>query len=121
MSAVDEFALLSPATVVPAQWYVAAARPCAPERQLLAAVLMDAVALHRRGRDRRAKGMRGGVGELAAWFASDRRDYLCAFARICDILGLEPDRVRTALDDPHTIAIRTHMAGGCTTIREYAA
>jgi hypothetical protein len=84
--------------ILPAQFFVRLhADQGQPERRLMAAVLEDAVAIYRRcaGR-RRGRGRRLFV-EVHAWLEArdDRSPY--AFATVCDVLGLDPGCVRSAL------------------------
>jgi hypothetical protein len=83
------------ATVLPTQFWARLADPRSePTRRLMVAVLEEAiaVAVNRTGR--------GGddhcaiVREAERWFASDDRSAPFTFATICDVLGLDPDRLR---------------------------
>ncbi len=85
-------------TVLPAQFWGALADPrTEPEKRLMVAVVEEAIALvvnePRSGGDER----RAAVREAQRWFASDDRSAPFAFATICDVLGLDTGRVRTAL------------------------
>lgn len=67
--------------------------PAAGERALLAAVLHEAV-LCAVGQANPPRGRRYLANQALRWLKSTKRDYLCAFETICDILGLEADAVR---------------------------
>jgi hypothetical protein len=91
--------LLEPALVLPEQMSrrtVLGARQSAPHRLMLG-ILRDAVDLY-------LKATRPGnhvspkhVREVAAWFASDDRQWPFSFERICEALGLEADYLRAGL------------------------
>lgn len=68
--------------------------PLSPERRLLWAVLVQAVAdLHvRRGLGRRVR-----TGDPAAWFLARDDDWVFGFEAICGELGLDADAVRRAI------------------------
>lgn len=95
----DERLGFVPQNIMPCQMEGGIIRPDEPERELLAAALLDAFEIYQRCRARGKTHLRKYV-EAERWFAADRRDYLFAFARICDVLGIEPDAVRRCLDDP---------------------
>lgn len=61
-----------------------------PEEALMVAVLEDAERALR-SRDVRAR------REAERWFASDDRSHVFAFASICDVLDLDPHRVRRGI------------------------
>lgn len=68
-----------------------------PERQLMAAVLVDAVATWRRycrGRDGRA---RKRLAEVVAWLEDPGTSWPFSFARICAELELDAARIRARL------------------------
>jgi hypothetical protein len=69
----------------------------AGERQLMLAVLADAVRSYvgnRGARDREARAL---FRETLDWFASPDRTTLFSFASICDALDIEPGSVRRML------------------------
>ena len=69
--------------------------PLSPERRLLWAVLVQAVAdLHLR---RNAGGRRRHGGDPTAWFLDRDDEWVFGFESICDELGLDADAVRTAI------------------------
>lgn len=71
--------------------------PLAAERQLMLAVLADAVRSYvgnRGARDREARVL---FRETLAWFTSPDRTTLFSFESICDALDIEPDYVRRML------------------------
>ena len=69
----------------------------ASERQLLLAVLLDAVQLYRRGRHATNRDARRLFEETRAWFASTERTTLFSFEVVCEALDLDPDYVRRML------------------------
>jgi hypothetical protein len=84
--------------ILPAQFFVRVhADKAQPEKRLMAAVLEDAIAIHRRcARYRRGRHRRLFV-EVQAWLhaRADRGPY--AFITVCDVLGLDAGSVRSAL------------------------
>ena len=67
------------------------------ERRLMAAVLTDAMRLYvKHGRSRFAGGQRL-FRETAEWFASRDHGWLLSYENVCDVLGIEPDRLRERL------------------------
>ena len=89
-------ALFKPVVILPsqiavdAQWVSDTAGPIA----LMLAVLEDAVRCIERGRGRRHPGTRKLAAEAEAWVRCDSREWLFAFASICDVLGLDVDAAR---------------------------
>src|SRR6185369_2692523 len=72
-------------------------RAVQPERQLMAAVLVDAVATwrrYRRGCDRRA---RARLAEVVAWLEDRDSSWPFSFVRICAELELDAERIRGML------------------------
>ncbi len=85
-------------TLLPEQFWAGIADPRAePEKRLMVAVLEEAIALVVNDPDGRDDDRRTVVREARRWFASDDRGAPFAFVTICDILGLDCDRVRQAL------------------------
>jgi len=68
-----------------------------PERQLMAAVLVDAVATWRRCREARDPGARSRLAEVVAWLEDPSAAWLFSFARICGELDLDAPRIRRML------------------------
>ncbi|HJQ84186.1 MAG TPA: hypothetical protein VKA21_08925 [Candidatus Binatia bacterium] len=71
----------------------------AGERQLLLAVLADAVESVLRCRHARDGEARRLYAETRAWFASRDRSALFSFEGICDALDLDPEYVRRMISD----------------------
>jgi hypothetical protein len=71
--------------------------PLAAERQLMLAVLADAVRSYVGNRGARDHESRALFRETLAWFKSADRTTLFAFESICDTLDIEPDYVRRIL------------------------
>jgi hypothetical protein len=68
-----------------------------PEKRLMVAVLEEALAtLLRPGDSQTHSGRRLGV-EAVRWIRSDDRSSPFSFATICDVLGLDVDRVREVI------------------------
>jgi hypothetical protein len=64
-----------------------------PARRLLVAVLEQAIVDFQHGQP-----------EVRRWLASPRQDYCTSFAAICEVLGVDPGRVRVALARERTSA-----------------
>src|SRR5690348_10873116 len=67
-----------------------------PEKRLFAAVLDDAVKNYRKFVV--AGGRR--FAEEEAWLLSDDKNATFSFCNVCEVLGLDPDRVRRSLRRP---------------------
>ena len=98
MSSEDEMELFEPEVVLPVQMSWGA--PCdggtSGPRALMLAILEDARLCIERGRRRRHRHNRQ-LTEAEAWVRCDSREWLFAFASICDVLGLDADAVRVRL------------------------
>jgi hypothetical protein len=70
-----------------------------PEKRLMAAVLEEAILLIQNHSDSRSVQRRKLVAEACAWIASDERSGPFCFATICDVFGLDVERVRAAVND----------------------
>jgi len=68
-----------------------------PERQLMAAVLVDAVATWRRYRRAREGPARARFDEVVGWLEDSSTSWPYSFVRICAELELDPARVRARL------------------------
>ena len=68
-----------------------------PERQLMAAVLVDAVATWRRYRRARDGQERARLDEVVAWLEDPSASWPFSFVRICAELELDPVRIRARL------------------------
>jgi hypothetical protein len=68
-----------------------------PERQLMAAVLVDAVATWRRYRRAREPLARSRLAEVVAWLEDTSTSWPFSFARICAELDLDAARIRKSL------------------------
>ncbi|MBX3028462.1 hypothetical protein KF840_26510 [bacterium] len=84
--------------VLPAQFFPALNDPrTEPERRLMVAVLEEAISAVLCGAS--ATGEERGTAALEAerWFASNSRSWPFAFCTLCDVLGLDVDRVRQVI------------------------
>jgi|SRR5215468_2552565 len=85
-------------TVLPSQFWANLADPrTEPEKRLMVAVLEEAIALVVNDFGTGGDDRRSAVREAQRWFASDDRSAPFAFMTICDVLGLDAERVRHAL------------------------
>lgn len=92
-------ALFEPELILPAQM-TGGARvdgDTSGARALMVAILEDALLCVERGRRRRHPRTRRLAAEAETWVRSDCREWLFAFASICDVLGIDPDAVRARL------------------------
>ena len=67
------------------------------ERRLMRAVLLDAVEIYLKHFGATDLLGRRELAEVQRWFRSSDRVWPFAFARVCEALGLEPERVRAGL------------------------
>ena len=94
--------------VLPAQWrdmHSGADTP--PWKRLMAAVFEEAINDWHRTKDKaerchlwahqRRYGLERHAIELVNWFASNDRNHVFAFCTLCDVFGIEPNKVRAAL------------------------
>jgi len=81
--------------ILPAQFFAAPSDPRSePERRLLVAVLEEAIGSLLAGIGEVTPERRAVAGEAERWFASDEHAGPFAFASICDVLDIDPTRVR---------------------------
>ncbi len=114
---------LEPEVVLPGQ-LLARHIPESPERQLMAAVLADAVSHFRQysmARSRRGQRL---FADAVAWIGADDVSWPYAFRNICDHLGIDGDALRSALarwgaqqqarmiDGIRVVRLRARVAGG---------
>jgi hypothetical protein len=85
---------LQPDTILPVQYLPRPSLPAAPERQLMIAVVEEAILCLRRNSPRRTVRQRRLFREAEEWIMSDDRGNLFSFARICEIVSLDPDYIR---------------------------
>lgn len=83
----------------------------AGERQLLLAVLVDALQSYRRCRRATDSDARRLFEETRAWFASTERSTLFSFGVICDALELDPEYVRRILTPSNGRRTRDDLLG----------
>lgn len=98
-SEVDEYSVDGVDDVVlPCQFFSSGADPRGePEKRLMVAVLEEAIAASMAGVGSEHSEQLAVAAEADRWFASDDHAAPFAFRPICDILGLEADRVRELL------------------------
>jgi hypothetical protein len=73
--------------------------PLEPERALLAAILEDAIHNYRKygqARDREGKER---FREAEEWLMNSANDWIFCFNNVCELLGLDPEYVRSGLRD----------------------
>lgn len=84
--------------VLPAQFFSALVDPRGePERRLMAAVLEEAISAVLNGANASGEERRAVAREAEHWFESDSRAWPFAFCTLCDVLGLDAERVRQVI------------------------
>ena len=72
-------------------------RPLSPERELMVAVLEEALADYQRcWKARDKKGMER-FADAQAWILESNSEWICSFVNCCEALGIEPDYLRQGL------------------------
>jgi hypothetical protein len=90
--------LLTNEIVLPSQfWEMRDDLRFEPEKKLMVAVLEEALATILSPSERRSEARRQIEQEAWRWFASDDRSGPFNFATICDVLGLDAERVRQVI------------------------
>jgi len=104
----DPVLLFEPMVILPSQTRVDA--PWLKETSgpvgLMLAVLDDASQRIERGRRKRRPGILKAAAEAEAWVQSDSREWLFAFASICDVLGLDVEATRARLLAEHGAGVK---------------
>jgi hypothetical protein len=84
--------------VLPAQFFSTLVDPrTEPERRLMVAVLEEAISAVLSGANASGEERRATALEAERWFASNSRSWPFAFCTLCDVLGLDIDRVRDVI------------------------
>ena len=84
--------------VLPAQFFSTLIDPrTEPERRLMVAVLEEAISAVLSGANANGEERRAAALEAERWFASNSRSWPFAFCTLCDVLGLDVDRVRDVI------------------------
>lgn len=91
---------VSPEIILPAQFFRQdLPRSVWPEMQLVAAIINEALTTFAQQVGRNSNRARAEVRDVLRWVASDRRDYPFAFLTVCDLLDLDPQRLRRKLNE----------------------
>ena len=86
-----------PIPPLPSQ-FLYASKESTPERQLLAAVLQDAVKIIRRGQEyHEDRKLADTYRDAVAWIMAERDTWPFCFVALCEALGFDADSVRTRL------------------------
>ena len=80
-----------------------------PERELLIAILEDAIYSYRKYRWARDGEGKENFREAEEWIMEGSDDWIFSFNSICELLGLDPDYIRRRLREPDA---RANEAGG---------
>ena len=81
-----------------ASQFIYAPKESTPERQLLAAVLQDAVKIIRRGPEyHEDRELADTYRDAVAWIMAERDTWPFCFVALCEALGFDADSVRTRL------------------------
>ena len=92
-------ALFASEIVLPTQfWTLQSDLRSEPEKRLMVAVLEEAMATLLNWTDSPSTAAQQLAAEARQWIASDDRSSPFSFATICDVLGLDPSRVRVVID-----------------------
>jgi hypothetical protein len=92
-------AFWEPSPVLPIQWKAKSAAVQRPEMRLATAIFEDAwQSVAQKTTDRRGR-YRREFRDASDWFLDDGRSWPFAFLNICELLALDPNAVRQALQD----------------------
>ena len=80
-----------------------------PERDLLIAILEDAIYSYRKYRGARDGEGKENFREAEEWIMKAREDWIFSFNNICELLGLDPDYIRRRLRESDA---RSNKAAG---------
>ena len=97
---------LAPWAVLPSQFFQGSTAVACGEKRLFAAVLADAVHCYLKYRGDVTVCGRALLRETEDWIESRDHHRLLAFENVCDVLGLDPDRLRRALRLQATAGVR---------------
>ncbi|MGH7874606.1 MAG: hypothetical protein ACREQO_20645 [Candidatus Binatia bacterium] len=91
--------LFQPDPLVPAQYLDGFRRqaPLEPERELVLAMLEDAVVCFQKYLGSTREKERRIFAETEGWFGSDDREWIFSFLNVCDLLGLDADYLRKGI------------------------
>jgi hypothetical protein len=91
--------LFQPDTIAPAEYYDGFKRksPLEPERELVLAMLEDAVLCFQKYLRSTQEKERGLFTDAEDWLFGDDREWPLSFLNVCDLLGLEPGYLRKGL------------------------
>jgi hypothetical protein len=73
--------------------------PIEPERALLVALLQDAIHDYRKFKKARDREGRERFHEVEEWINESASDWIFSFENVCELLNLEPEYVRRALEE----------------------
>jgi hypothetical protein len=93
--------LFDPEVVLPDQMFPGAKLPAfvQSEGRLMLAILQDAVECYQRHALARNPRHREEFEEAKAWITSSDTDWVFSFENICNVLGIDPDYVRSGLEN----------------------
>ncbi len=103
--------LFEPDTLMPEQFFGTngKARGAANERQLMLAILRDAVECHQRYARSRDYRTREIFQEADEWIFSRERDWPFSFENICDALGVDPEYVRSGVSGGRSLQAEARL------------
>ena len=92
--------LFDPEVVLPDQMFPGSKLPAAVQNEgrLMLAILQDAVECYQRHALARNPRHREEFEEAKAWITSSDTDWVFSFENICNVLGIDPDYVRSGLE-----------------------
>ena len=82
-----------------------------PEKELLLAVLEDAIYCYRKYASAQSRAGREQFREAEDWLMGGGDGWIFAFANVCDLLGLDPDYVRRGLRESKAAPVQTERKG----------
>jgi hypothetical protein len=77
--------------------HVYRSRPLSPERELMVAVLEEALADYQRCFSARDKKARKRFAEAETWIVDTDAEWIFSFINCCEVLGVDPDYLRQGL------------------------
>lgn len=91
--------ILEPDVFLPSQFYGTGclSRQLEGEKRLMIAILKDAVECLDKYRDARSSAGRSHYENALEWVQDQGTDWLFSFTNICDLLGFDPDYMRSVL------------------------
>lgn len=112
--------LFQPDTIAPAEYFDGFKRktPLEPERELVLALLEDAVLCFQKHWKSTREKERRLFTDAENWLFGDDRDWALSFLNVCDLLGLEPGFLRKGLSHWKLKTLGTELSTGTRLLNE---